>query len=267
MNISPKERKQAYSYLQAHGIDPQQIDSFTFMRRHTPVPHRHSAENRYGSGLLTVTMRNGSRHILVLHLRHHPSAIIRTLVSMNITFSNLQTAQAADATPGHTPQGGTPVTPATYRRPSLYRLWYFALFIASFSMGIYFLLPEQWAYGAWLSIPFYAATVYLLYLLQTRFCYLSLSPDSLTIHSLGRSHRFAYSELRKVNFDFAREQGFTHVMELLTTDYYYHLYYIGRTPRKSLNQIAQTLRQAGIDATCSLNDEKRHYEDVYHEVN
>lgn len=47
------------------------------------------------------------------------------------------------------------------------------------------------------------------------FCYLSLDNEALTVHSVGRTIRYPYAELRKVNFDFAREQTFTHIMELL----------------------------------------------------
>ena len=85
--------------------------------------------------------------------------------------------------------------------------------------------------------------------------------DALTVHSVGRTIRYPYTDLRKVNFDFAREQTFTHIMELLDKDYRYRLFYIGRVSRKRLNEIAERLQQAGVDATCSLNDNKRFYQD------
>lgn len=89
-------------------------------------------------------------------------------------------------------------------------------------------------------------------MLMTRFCYLTLDNNGLIIHSVGRTIRYPYQNLRKVNFDFAREQNFTHVMELLDNDYRYRLFYIGRVSRKKLNEIAERLQQAGVDATCSL---------------
>ena len=88
--------------------------------------------------------------------------------------------------------------------------------------------------------------------------------DRLTVISAGREIHYAYSDLLKVNFDFAREPNATHVMEVMDKTYRYRLFYIGRVPRTQLNEIAERLRQTGIDATCSLNDEKRHYHDVYH---
>ena len=85
-------------------------------------------------------------------------------------------------------------------------------------------------------------------------------PDSrMRAHAARRGYN-----LRKVNFDFAREQTFTHVMELLDKDYRYRLFYIGRVSRKKLNEIAERLQQAGVDATCSLNDNKRFYHDNRH---
>ena len=83
------------------------------------------------------------------------------------------------------------------------------------------------------------------------------------IHSVGRNIRYPYQNLRKVNFDFAREQNFTHVMELLDNDYRYRLFYTGRVSRKKLNEITERLQQAGVDATCSLNDNKRFFQDTY----
>ena len=88
-------------------------------------------------------------------------------------------------------------------------------------------------------------------------------PFVVNQHSVGRNIRYPYQNLRKVNFDFAREQNFTHVMELLDNDYRYRLFYIGRVSRKKLNEITERLQQAGVDATCSLNDNKRFFQDTY----
>ena len=118
--------------------------------------------------------------------------------------------------------------------------------------------------GVLISLPFFALAIYWVYLLLTRFCYLTLDENGLHIHSLGRIVFYPYEQLQKVNFDFAREQQFTHVMEILETDYRYHQYYIGCTPRTLLPEICETLRKAGIDATCSLNADKRYYGDIYH---
>ena len=52
-------------------------------------------------------------------------------------------------------------------------------------------------------------------------------------------------------------------MELLDENYRYRLFYIGRVSRKKLNEIAKRLQESGVDATCSLNDNKRFYQDTY----
>ena len=107
----------------------------------------------------------------------------------------------------------------------------------------------------------FGLSLFFICMLMTRFCYLTLDNDALTVHSVGRTIRYPYTDLRKVNFDFAREQTFTHIMELLDKDYRYRLFYIGRVSSKRLNAIAERLQQAGVDATCSLNDNKRFYQD------
>ena len=112
--------------------------------------------------------------------------------------------------------------------------------------------------------PAFGLSLFFICMLMTRFCYLTLDNENLTVHSAGRTIRYPYTDLRKVNFDFAREQTFTHIMELLDKDYRYRLFYIGRVSRKKLNEIAERLQQAGVDATCSLNDNKRFYHDNRH---
>ena len=142
--------------------------------------------------------------------------------------------------------------------------WHAILCLLAFSLGFYLAGILGDTDGVLLSLPFFALAVYWAYVLQTRFCYVTLDGKGLHVHSMGRVVSYPYEQLLKINFDFAREQQFTHVMEVLETDYRYHLYYIGRVPRTHLQEICQRLCRAGIDATCSLNTEKRYYGDVYH---
>ncbi|MCI5664533.1 MAG: hypothetical protein MR319_09620 [Mediterranea sp.] len=255
MEATAKEQKRAERYLQSKGIALSDIQSFCFMQRHTVVPDKHDSSNLYGPGLLTLKLRTGEERTCILHVRNHPSSLIRTLMARCIPFTNLQRNRL---------QAGS-VTASTYRRPSLYQFWHFVLFLTFLLLAFYLLLnyPEGWT-GISLSIPAFALSLNMLYLLLTRFCHLSLDTEGLSVHSIGRTVRYPFDHLLKVNFDFSREPTFTHVMEVLDKNCRYRLFYIGRTPRKSLNEIARQLRQAGIDASCSLNDEKRHYNDVYH---
>ena len=208
-------------------------------------------QETYGAGVLTLDLRDGRSHVTVLRPRHRPSSIIRFLLAAGVCFENLR-HPALKIRPDK----------KDFQRPSLYMLWFFLLFLTSLTLGYYCLNPEN----LWSLIPallFFGVALVLISLLLTRFCYLTLENDALVIHSVGRSIRYPYHELLKVNFDFARELAFTHVMEVLDKEYRYRLFYIGRTSRKSLPEIAEKLRLSGVDATCSLNPNKRYYEDKH----
>ncbi|EJW98497.1 hypothetical protein EVA_13400 [gut metagenome] len=254
MEISNKEQHRAHRYLESKGIDLTEITAFSFMQRYIVEPKKHDRSNQYGPGLLTLQLKSDEKRTYILHMRNHPTSIIRTLVAANIPFSNLHRPTRTEA----------PQPTCRYHRTSLYMIWFFALFLTCLIFGFHFTAQTTMPYHLMISLPFFAGSIYALYLLQTRFCHLRLDNNALTIFSAGRSIHYPYTQILKVNFDFAREPNATHVMELLDTDYRYRLFYIGRTPRKSLNEITKRLQQAGIDATCSLNDEKKHYNDVYH---
>ena len=254
MKPTAKEERRALRFLRKNGLAPEQIAGFRFMQRHTPEPEHHSPANVYGPGILTLRLKAGGEKILIVHQRHHPTSLLRTLLDRGIDFDNRPAAAEG---------GKRPTRTTVYRRLSLYMFWYFVLFVACFSMAFYTLDAGRWT-GIALPVLFFGMSLYCIYLLQVRFCYLRLEPERLTVVSAGREIHYAYSDLLKVNFDFAREPNATHVMEVLDKTCRYRLYYIGRVPRTQLNEIAGRLRQAGIDATCSLNDEKRHYHDVYH---
>ena len=219
----------ARRFLQRRGIELQNLAGFSFMKRYTPVSRHHSI---------------------------HPSSVVRYLIQGNIPFENLHRPASRESTPE--------ASAKTYRRPSLYLFWHAILCLLAFSLGFYLAGILGDTDGVLLSLPFFALAVYWAYVLQTRFCYVTLDGKGLHVHSMGRVVSYPYERLLKINFDFAREQQFTHVMEVLETDYRYHLYYIGRVPRTHLQEICQRLCRAGIDATCSLNTEKRYYGDVYH---
>lgn len=253
MKATEKEIRRATTYLRKHRVALDDIQSFRFMQRYTPEPDVHSSANLYGPGLLTLQLKSGGEKVLTVHLRNHPTALIHTLLVHEIPFANY--------TPGVKIQTIQPAV--TYRRLSLYMLWYLAIFAACFYLGLRIVTIHTTACFV-LSLLFFGMSLYSIYLLQARFCYLKMEADALIVMSAGREIRYLYKDLRKVNFEFARELNATHVMELLDKDYRYRLFYIGRVPRKQLPEITTRLQQAGIDATCSLNADKRHYHDVYH---
>lgn len=255
MEVSAKEQQRAEHLLQSQRIQLHQIESFSFMERSHQAPHKNipGGKDKYGPGIFVFHLKEKQDKVLYLPPFKHPSSVIRFLVSQGIPFANYSPRErSADTFPTE-----------TYQRPSLYMFWFFVLFFMFLILGYYSISSEVW----WAFIPAilsFGLSLFFICMLMTRFCYLTLDNEALTVHSVGRAIRYPYRDLRKVNFDFAREQTFTHVMELLDKDYRYRLFYIGRVSRKKLNEIAERLQQAGVNATCSLNANKRFYQDERH---
>lgn len=253
MEVTVKEQKRAEQLLQSQRIDLHQIESFSFMKRYHEAPRKSNltTKDKYGPGVLTLHLKEGKVKVIYLPFCHHPSAMIRFLISKEVAFDNYAPKERTV----------TNLPTETFQRPSLYMFYFFVLFIMFLILGYYSISSDTW--GTFILGAICAGlSLYLVTMLMTRFCYLSMDNDTLTIHSVGRAIRYQYTDLRKVNFDFSREQNFTHVMELLDKNYRYRLFYIGRVSRKKLNDIAERLLQAGVDATCSLNDNKRFYQDI-----
>lgn len=251
MEATVQDQKRAESLLQRKSIRLHNIQSFSFMKRFHEVRRKSKlkAKDKYGAGILTLHLEQGIRKAFYLRPFQHPSSVIRYLVSQNIPFDNY--------TPRERTVADIPET--TYQRPSLYMFYFFALFITFMILGYQAITADSW-WGYIIGVLSFALGICFIHMLMTRFCYLKLTNDSLSIYSVGREVKYPYKDLRKVNFDFAREQAFTHIMEILDKDYRYRLYYIGRVSRRTLNDIAETLQSAGVDATCSLNEDKRFYQ-------
>lgn len=189
---------------------------------------------------MTLHLKQGNQKAFYVRPFQKPSSIIRYLVSQNIPFDNSISRERTAAE----------IPATTYQRPSLYMFYFLVLFITFMILGY-----QAIAFGSWwayiLGIISFGLSIYFMHMLMTRFCYLKVDNRSLRIYSVGREIVYPYEKILKVNFDFAREQAFTHVMEILDKDYHYRLYYIGRVSRRTLNDIAETLQSAGVDATCS----------------
>lgn len=253
MEVTVKEQKKAEQLLQSKHIGLHQIESFSFMKRYQQTPRKSNLtiKDKYGPGILTLHLKEGKEKVIYLPPFRHPSSVVRFLVSQKIPFDNyIPQKRTAENLPSK-----------TYQRPSLYMFYFFILFVMFLILGYYAISLKIWWSFILAGISF-GWSLFFICMLMTRFCYLTLNNDSLIIHSVGRTICYPYNELRKVNFDFAREQTFTHIMELLDKNYRYRLFYIGRVSRKKLHEIAKQLQLSGVDATCSLNDNKRYYEDV-----
>lgn len=256
-----KERSRADKFLQKYHIQPNDVMEFSFMRRPEWAYKRPFSKGAYGPGLLTLYLADESSLSDIVHIRNHPSALINTLLEQDIPFVNLQHKRKPTQAQVH----------ESFNRPSLYMFWFFTVFIVSAIMEFWVLSEGDPMVAGVFGVVFGLMCGYSLFLLLTHFCYVTLEKDAMEVHSVGRTIRYPYATLRKVNFDFAREPNATHVMELLeqvgegdTSFMRYHLHYIGRVPRTRLSELADKLSRQGVDATCSLNDEKRHYHDTMH---
>ncbi len=250
-----QDQRHTETFLQSQSIKLHDITGFCFMKSYQPARYKShiGSKVKYGAGILTLYLKGNHEKAFCLKQSQHPERIIRYLLTCGISFNNYH--------PGKRTTESIPEK--TYKRASLYMFYFFVLFLTFTILSFWSLtLGSEWRFMP--GLLSFSASLYFLYMLLTRFCYLSISDKGLTIFSVGRVISHPYENITKVNFDFAREQNFTHIMELLDKDYNYHLYYIGRVSRKDLDEIAIKLQEAGIDATCSLDHEKRFYQDSFH---
>ena len=225
------------------------------MKRYYQMPRKSNliSKDKYGAGVLTLHLNKGTTKAIYLPLYRHPTAVIHYLLSREIPFENYK--------PGKR-EAGITIPEKKYRRSSLYLLYFASLFIVFAILGCKMIVSGI-LWGIIPGILSLILSAFLLYALLTRFGYLTLDNDNLTVHSIGRTVTFPYNSLRKVNLDYARERTFTYNMEVLDQDYNYYLYYIGRVPRRKLKEITEHLLQAGIDTTCYIETDKRYYQDNY----
>lgn len=253
MKVTLQEQKQAERLLQHNSIWLHDIESFSFMKRYRQISPKGNLtqKEKYGAGILTLRLKNGTEKAIYLPPFRHPSAMVHYLLSEEVPFKNYVQRERVI---------GITIPEKKYCHSSLYMLYFVSLFVV-FSILGYKMVVSSVAWGIISGVIFLGLGAFILYALLTRFGYLTLDNGSITIHSLGRKVRYPYSSLRKVNFDYARERTFTYNMEVLDDDYNYHLYYIGRVPHRKLEEITEYLRHAGIDTSCYIEQDKRFYQD------
>lgn len=253
MNMSEKDIQTAKKFLKKKDIKLEEIVGFSFMKRYHQ-PHKGDVhhKDKFGPRIITLLFKQGYKKAFYLSPFTSASAVVKFLLSQNIPFENYQSPEVTVTT----------IEPKTYRRFSLLLPYYIVNILI-----VWWIACKLATYGIWWTIvPGLVAlliSIFLFYSILRRFCYLKTDENGISIQRLVQSKTFRYDQLRKVNFDFAREQIFTLIMEVLDEDYNYHLYYIGRVPRMKLNEITKTLQSKGVDATCSLDKWKRYYGDRY----
>ena len=79
MKASAKDQKRAESLLKRKGIRLHEIQSFSFMKRFYEIPQDGSlaVKGKYGAGILTLHLRQGTKKAFYIRPFQHPSSIIR----------------------------------------------------------------------------------------------------------------------------------------------------------------------------------------------
>ena len=86
MKATAQDQKRTESLLQHKGVRLHDIQSFSFMKRFREVPRK--SKDKYGAGILTLHLKQGSQKAFYVRPFQKPSSIIRYLVSQNIPFDN-----------------------------------------------------------------------------------------------------------------------------------------------------------------------------------
>ena len=186
MEVTSKEQKRAEQLLQSQHIGLHQIKSFSFMKRYHQVPRKSNlaAKDKYGPGILTLHLKEGKRKSNLS--ASFPSPFLgssATWISQEIPFDNYAPRERTVAE----------VPTETYQRPSLYMFWFFVLFLIFLILGYYSISGR----GFIPAIISFALSLFFISMLMTRFCYLTLDNNGLIIHSVGRTIRYPYQNLRK----------------------------------------------------------------------
>ena len=90
MKTTAQDPKRTKSLLQHKGVRLHDIQSFSFMKRFREVPRKSNlkVKDKYGAGILTLHLKQGSQKAFYVRPFQKPSSIIRYLVSQNIPFDN-----------------------------------------------------------------------------------------------------------------------------------------------------------------------------------
>ena len=90
MKTTAQDQKRTESLLQHKGVRLHDIQSFSFMKRFREVPRKSNlkVKDKYGAGILTLHLKQGSQKAFYVRPFQKPSSIIRYLISQNIPFDN-----------------------------------------------------------------------------------------------------------------------------------------------------------------------------------
>lgn len=262
-----KERK-VECWLKRKHVNVEEIAGFTFMQYYKPRPSKCRPYWRCldGLGVFIFTLKSGFVRGAQLQgmwlnrgSRLNPAWIVQYLLARQIPFTNYEPLlRQLDSLAVVHVYNEFPKCMRSRRRWGIFELL-FGSFVFFWSCLVIFGTPHVWLAGLLvllIGIGHVGLSLFTLY--QGISCQyaLTLEPREMVLQRPDEDEpvKFAYSDLRKVNFTSAPfvSHEFISFIEFLDTDFAYHCYPIERVPVKKFDEIVSILRQLGIDATNSF---------------
>ena len=268
MELTEEETYKVERWLKRKHVNVEEVAGFTFMQYYKPRPSKCKPYwcCLYGLGVFIFTLKSGfvrgaqlQGMWLNMGLRLNPAWIVQYLLARKIPFTNYETPlKQLDRLSSIRTYDEFSKKMRSRRRWGIFELL-FGLFFFFLSCWMIFATPHVWLAGLLVSligIEHVGLSFFTLY--QGISCQyaLKLEPQEMVLQRPDEDEpvKFAYSELRKVNFTSAPFVGheFISFIEFLDADFAYHCYPIERVPVKKFDEIVSLLRQLGIDATNSF---------------
>lgn len=268
MALTEEETYKVERWLKRKHVNVEEVAGFTFMQYYKPRPSKCKPYWRclYGLGVFIFTLKSGfvrgtqlQGMWLNMGLRLNPAWIVQYLLARKIPFTNYETPfKQVNSLSAIRTYDEFSKKMRSRRRWGIFELL-FGLFIFFGACWMIFATPHVWLAGLLvLLIGIAHVGLSLSTLYQGISCQyaLKLEPQEMVLLRPDEDEpvKFAYSDLRKVNFTSAPfvSREFISFIELLDADLAYHCYPIERVPVKKFDEIVLILRQLGIDATNSF---------------
>lgn len=268
MVLEEEKEYKVECWLKRKHVNVEEIAGFTFMQYYKPRPSK-CKPYWYcldGLGVFIFTLKSGFVRGAQLQgmwlnrgSRLNPAWVVQYLLARQIPFTNYETPlKQVDSLAVVHVYNEFPKCMRSRRRWGIFELL-FGAFVFFWSCLVIFGTPHVWLAGLLvllIGIGHVGLSLFTLY--QGISCQyaLTLEPREMILQRQDEDEpvKFAYSDLRKVNFTSAPfvSHEFISFIEFLDTDFAYHCYPIERVPVKKFDEIVSILRQLGIDATNSF---------------
>lgn len=269
MALNAEKERKVERWLMRKHVNVEEIAGFTFMQFYKPRPGKCKPYWRCldGVGVFIFTLNSGFVRGAQLQSiwwnwgpRLNPAWVVQYLLERKVPFTNYNppVKQLDKLAAVHTYNEFSKRMRSFCRWGIFWLVYGMLLFLGGWSM-IVANIHASWLGGflvLLMGILLVGLSLNILYM--GIFCQYSLTLD---LHEMvlqrqdkqDEPAKFAYSELRKVNFTSMPygKSGDIFYMEFLDADFAYYSYPIERVPVKRFDEIVSQLRQLGIDATNS----------------